>query len=170
MADYLLTDVDVSSDEEFQDDEIIDPITQADLDFINDNDSDFGDVGFYCSTNKKLALGDKGKTLLPVLKHNIGKFKIDSDSKSEYEEEEEQFAIPNSEHVEFLEETKKTRPEGMHSFYGTDNYEWNHYKLPKGEVYEFPKVEKCMKSFLDNFLWLSKTMLQVHTTFAKLRR
>ena len=34
MADYLLTEVDVASDEEFQDDEIIDPITQADLGFI----------------------------------------------------------------------------------------------------------------------------------------
>ena len=34
MADYLLTEVNVSSDEEFQDDEIIDPITQADLDLL----------------------------------------------------------------------------------------------------------------------------------------
>ena len=55
---------------------------------------------------KKLALGDKYKTPLPVLKHNITKLKIDSDSESESEEEEEQFVIPNTEHVEFPEETK----------------------------------------------------------------
>ena len=99
MADYILTEVDVSSGKESQDDEIIDPITQADLDFINDDDSDIDDVDLYCSTNKKLALGNKDKTPLPVLKHNIRKLKIDSDSTSEYEEEEEQFVIPNSKHI-----------------------------------------------------------------------
>ena len=52
MADYLLIEVDVSPDGEFQDDEIIDPITQADLDFINEDNSDVDDVDFYCSTNK----------------------------------------------------------------------------------------------------------------------
>ena len=77
------------SDEEFQDDGIIDPITQADLGFINDDDSDIDDVDFYRSSNKKLALGDKNKTPLPLLKHNVGKLKIDSNSESEYEEEEE---------------------------------------------------------------------------------
>ena len=99
MADYLLTKVDMSSYKKFKDDEIIDPITQADLDFINNDDSEVDDVDFYCSTNKKLALSDKDKTPSPVLKHNVGKLKIDSNCKSEYEEEEEQFAIPNCEHV-----------------------------------------------------------------------
>ena len=98
MADYLLTKVDVSSYKKFKDNEIIDPITQADLDFINDDASEVDDVDFYCSTNKKLALIDKDKKPSPVLKHNV-----DSDSESEYEEEEEQFAIRNSEQVEFLE-------------------------------------------------------------------
>ena len=113
MADYLLTEVDVSSNEKFQDDEIIDPITQADLDFINDDDSDVDDVDFHCCTNKNLELGDKDKMPLPVLKHNVGKFKIDSNSESEYEEEKEQFTIPTSEHAEFPEETKIIIPEMM---------------------------------------------------------
>ena len=52
MADYLLIEVDVSSDGEFQDDEIIDPITQVDLDFVNEDNSDADDFDFYCSTNK----------------------------------------------------------------------------------------------------------------------
>ena len=103
MADYLLTKVDKSSYKKFKDNEIIDPITQADLDFINDDASEVDDVDFYCSTNKKLALIDKDKTPSPVLKHNVGKLKIDSNCESEYEEEEEQFAIRNSEQVEFLE-------------------------------------------------------------------
>ena len=156
MADYLLTEADVPSDEEFQDDEIIDPITQADLGFINDDYSNVDDVDFYCSTNKKLALSDKDKTPLPVLKHNVGKLKIDSDSENKHEEEEEQFAIPNSEHVEFPEETKIMISERMRSFCGTDDYEWNHYKLPEGEVYKFPKVEKYMKLFLDSLFMTTK--------------
>ena len=85
-----------------------------------------------------------------MLKHSVGKLKIDSDSEREYEKEEEQFAIPNSEHAEFPEETKIIIPERMRSFYGTDDYEWIHYKLPEGEVYKFPKVENYMKLFLDS--------------------
>ena len=135
MADYLLTEVDVSSDKEFQDDKIIDPITQTDLNFINDDDSDVDDVDFYRSTNKKLALVDKDKTPQPVLKNNVGKLEIDSDSESDYEEEEEQYVILNSEHVHFPEETKIIIPERMRSLYGTDNYEWNHYKLPLLLIY-----------------------------------
>ena len=113
MADYLLTDIDVSSDKEFQYDEIIDTITYADLDFINDDDSNVDDVDSCCSANKKLALDNKDKTPIPVLKYNVRKLKIDSDSESEYEEEEKQFSIPNSGHVEFPEETKIIIPERM---------------------------------------------------------
>ena len=58
MDDYLLSEEYVSSDEEFQDDELIDPITQAGLDFINDDDSDVDDTDIYCSSKKKLGLGD----------------------------------------------------------------------------------------------------------------
>ena len=44
----------------------------------------------------------------------------------------------------------------MLSSYGTDNYEWNHYKLPEGKVYKFPKVEKYMKLFLDSLFMTTK--------------
>ena len=73
-----------------------------------------------------------------------------------YKKEEEQFTIPNYEHVEFSEETKIIIPEKIRSFYGTEDHEWNHYKLPKGEVYEFPKVEKYMKLFLDSLFMATK--------------
>lgn len=36
MADYLLTKVEVSSDEEFENKEVMNSISKADLDFIND--------------------------------------------------------------------------------------------------------------------------------------
>ena len=75
-----------------------------------------------------------------MLKHKAGKLKIHSDSEKEYDDEEH-FSIPNSEHVEFPEEAKIIIPERMRSFYGTDNYEWNYYKRPEGEVYRLPKVE-----------------------------
>ena len=52
IADYLLSEVYVSSDEESQDDKLIDPITQGGLDFINDDDSDVNDTDIYCSSNK----------------------------------------------------------------------------------------------------------------------
>ena len=29
----------------------------------------------------------------------------------------------------------------MRQFYGTDNYEWNHYKLPKGEICDVSRDE-----------------------------
>ena len=44
----------------------------------------------------------------------------------------------------------------MRSFYGTDNYEWNYYKLPEGDVYEFPKEVKCMKLFIDTLFMATK--------------
>ena len=72
------------------------------------------------------------------------------------EEEEEQFPVPNSEHVEFPEETKMIIHERMRSFYGSDNYEWNYYKLPEGEVHKFSKVEKYMKLFLESLFMATK--------------
>ena len=66
------------------------------------------------------------------------------------------FAIPKTQHVEFPKETKIIMPKRMHSFHDTDNYGWNHYKLPEGEVYEFPKVEKYMKLFLDSLCMATK--------------
>ena len=47
MADYLLTEVQVSSDEKFENIEVIDSVLKVDLDFINDYDSVRDDVGFY---------------------------------------------------------------------------------------------------------------------------
>ena len=48
--------------------------------------------------------------------------------------------------MEFSEETKIIILETMRGFYGIDNYKWNHYKLPEGEVYEFPKVDKHIET------------------------
>ena len=169
MADYLLTEIDVSSNKEFQDDEIIDTITHADLDFINGDDSNVDGVDSCCSANKKLALGNKDKTLIPVLKYNVGKLKIDSNSESEYEETEEQFSIPNSEHVEFPEETKIIIPERMRSFYVTDNYEWNYYNPREGDVYKFLKVEKYIKLFLDSSFMTTKDNASINKFFPPLQ-
>ena len=134
-------------------DEKIDPVTWADLDFINDGDIDYDDdVDFYCKTRKKLLLDE-----VPAVKHNVRKLRLKFDSESEYgEEDEEEFAIPNSEHIAFPEGTKIIISERMHLFYSTDNYEWNHYKLPKGDVYEFPKIDKDMKLFLDTLFMATK--------------
>ena len=51
MADDLLTDVKLSSDWEFENTEVIGSMSKADLDFINDDDSD---IDFYRQANKKL--------------------------------------------------------------------------------------------------------------------
>ena len=50
-------------------------------------------------------LGVEDKVPVPVIKLNVGKVRIDSDSESKYDEEEAEFAIPNSEQVVFPEET-----------------------------------------------------------------
>ena len=77
MADDLLTDVKLSSDWEFENTEVIGSISKADLDFINDDDSD---IDFYRQANKKLLLSVEDKVPVPVIKHNVGKLRIDSDS------------------------------------------------------------------------------------------
>ena len=77
MADDLLTDVKLSSDWEFENTEVIGSISKADLDFINDDDSD---IDFYRQANKKLLLRVEDKVPVPVIKHNVGKLRIDSDS------------------------------------------------------------------------------------------
>ena len=46
MADYLLTEAEVS-DDGLEDGELIEPISKEDLGFINNDDSDHGDVNFY---------------------------------------------------------------------------------------------------------------------------
>ena len=38
-------------------------------------------------------------------------------------------------------------PEAMRSVYRTDNYEWNHYNKPKGEVCNFSQHDYFLKSF-----------------------
>ena len=77
MADDLLTDVKLSSDWEFENTEVIGSISKADLDFINNDDSD---IDFYRQANKKLLLGVENKVPVPVIKHNVGKLRINSDS------------------------------------------------------------------------------------------
>ena len=47
MADYLLTKVEVSSDEEFENKEVMNSISKADLGFINNDDSVGDDIDFY---------------------------------------------------------------------------------------------------------------------------
>ena len=77
-------------------------MSRADLNFINENDIDCDDDDFYCQTNKNLLLDE-----VPALKHNVRKVRIEIDSESNYGEvDEKEFAVCNSEHVEFPSRTK----------------------------------------------------------------
>ena len=73
--------------------------------------------------------------------------RIESDSSSEYKEEEEQIGIPNCD-AEDSDEDEQMIPEGMLPVYGTDNYEWNHYEQPKGDVCEFRGDSSHLSFFL----------------------
>ena len=128
-------------------------MTRADLDFINGDDIDYDDdIDFYWQTSKKLLLDE-----VPAVKDNVRNLRIESDSESDYRTEvKEEFKIPNSEQVEFPEGTKIIIPESMRSFYGSEDYEWNYFKLPEGDVYEFPKEDKCMKLFIDTLFMATK--------------
>ena len=120
MTEYLLTEVEISSDEEFQDTEKIDLATRSDVDFINHDDIDYDDdVDFYCQTNKNLLLDE-----LSAAKHNARKLRIEFEGESKYvEEDEEEFAIPNSEHVQFPEERQlQTTMNGTIINYQTEKF------------------------------------------------
>ena len=150
MGDYLLTEVEVS-DDKIQDKEAIQPMSKEDLEFIDD-DCDQDEVDFYRSVDKTIFVENKGEIPVPVLKHSVGKLNIESDSESEYDEEEEQFAVPNSKEIDFPEDNAIIIPEATRPSYGSDNYEWNHYKRSTCEVFEFPKNEKFMQTFLHSLL------------------
>ena len=71
-------------------------ISDKDVEFIDDSElQENEDVNFYRKIDKKIVLqGDE--TPIPMLKRDVGRLRIESDSSSsEYEEEEEQIGIPN---------------------------------------------------------------------------
>ena len=147
MADYLLTEAELSGDD-YKDWEIVEPFLDKDKEFIDDGDLDEKeDIDFYHKIDKKIMLtGDE--TPIPILKLSVGRMRIESDStSSEYEEEEEQIGITNC-NAEDSDEDEQMIPEGMLPVCGTDNYEWNHYEKPKGDVCEFRGDSSYLSSFL----------------------
>ena len=75
----------------------------------------------------------------PEVKKGVGRLRIESKSWGEEssQEDELEYEIPNSEPMDFLEDNTVILPEAMRNVYGTDNYEWDHYKLPAGEFTNF---------------------------------
>ena len=126
----------------------MEPFSDKDKEFIDDGDLDEKeDIGFYHKIDKNIMLtGDE--TPIQILKCRVGRMRIESDSSSsKYEEEEEQIGIPNCD-TEDSNEDEQMIPEGMLPVYGTDNYEWNHYEKPKGDVCEFRGDSSYLSSFL----------------------
>ena len=120
MSEFILMEAEVSGEED-SDHEIVD-ITDnlEDVDITDDNDfiddrpiDDEDGVHFYHRSDNR---------------HN----RIRSDD--EYEEEEEMFyKISNSENAKVSEDDNKVEmPERIKFVYNTDEYKWNHYKLPTG--------------------------------------
>ena len=147
MADYLLTEAELSADH-YEDWEIAEPFSDKDKEFIDDGDLDEKeDICFYRKIDKKVMLtGDE--TPIPILKRRVRRMRIESDSSSsEYEEEEEQIEIPNCD-VEDFDEDEQMIPEAMLPVYGNDKYGWNYYEKPKGDVCEFRGDSSYLSSFL----------------------
>ena len=63
------------------------------------------------------------------------------------EEDDLEYEIPNSELMYFPEDNMVILPVAMRNVCGMDNYKWNHYKLPTGEIYEFPNTKLFIKRF-----------------------
>ena len=85
MADYLLTEAELSGDD-YEGWEIVEPFLDKDKEFIDNSDLDEkDDIDFYRKINKKFMLtGDE--TPIPILKRRVGRMRIESDSSSsEYE-------------------------------------------------------------------------------------
>ena len=122
MSEFILNEAEVSGDEG-SDGEIID--VEDDLvdlkisdEFIDDNSVD-ENLNFYHRKNNNRIVSD--------------------DDECEEEEEETVYEIPNSENAD--KNTKSNvidnMPDDMRVIYSTDEYEWNHCKLPTGSIYEF---------------------------------
>ena len=80
-------------------------------------------------------------TPVPVVKQDIGRLRIELDSESEHDMEEEQILNYKP------QEDDVVLPEATRSVYGTDNYEWNNYNKPKGEVCDFSQHDYFLKIF-----------------------
>ena len=130
MTDYIISEAELFGDE-YDDQEIVEPISEKDVEFIDDSElQDKEDVDFYHKIKKIVLQGDE--TPKPMLKCDVGRLRIESNSSSsQYKEEEKQIGIPNYDSDE-SDEDEATIPDRMLPVYGTDNYEWNHYKKNKG--------------------------------------
>ena len=140
MNKFILNEAKVSGDEDC-DNEIIDITDDLDHvtlakenEFIDDNSVD-EDVHFYRRHHNKRTVSD-----------------------DEFEEEELFYEVPNSENAMRSSNNDNTVeiPDDMRSVYSTDNYEWNHYKLPTGNIYEFPNEKHFMKRFQSSLRMATK--------------
>ena len=125
MSEFILNEAEVSG-HEGSDHETID--VEEDLNdfkienkFI-DNDSVDEDVPFYHREKNGVGSGDEYESHYEIPNLECGA--VDSNSN----------AIDNM-------------SDDMRAIYGTDNYEWNHHKLPTDNIYEFPNGSHFMKRF-----------------------
>ena len=85
----------------------------------------------------------------PEVKKRVGRLKIEPKSCNEESNQEDdlEYRIPNSEPMDFPEDNMVILHEAMRNVYCTDDYGWNHYKLPTGEIYEFLNAKLFIKGF-----------------------
>ena len=137
MAEYMIKEANFSDEEENV--IVIDEETHEGREFIDDEvKHDDEGVEFYRSVSK-IFLNDEG-TPVPTIKEDIVRLRIESDSESKHEEEPQ---ILNHK----LQKDDIVMPEAKRLVYGMDNYEWNHYNRPKGEVCNFSKDINFLESF-----------------------
>ena len=140
MIEFILNEAEVSGDEgsdgEIMDveDDLVD--LKIDDESIDDNFVD-EDLHFY---------------------HRKRNNRILSDDDEYKEEEETVYEIPNSENAikNIKSNVIDNMPDNMRVIYVTDEYEWNHYKLPTGSIYEFPNEKHFMKRFHSSLLMATK--------------
>ena len=132
MSEFILKEAEVSGEEEDSNNLEVD-INEAN-DYIGDKPVEDDDIHFHHRRDNRNS-------------NNI----IMSDDEYEEEEEDLYYEIPNSENAKTSRNDNKIdMSEKMKSVYGTDEYEWNHYKLPTGNVYEFLNEKHFMRRFLNS--------------------
>ena len=99
------------------------------------------DIDFY----RQVDLNDE-----PEVKRGVGRLRIESESRDEESSHEDdlEYEIPNSEHMDFPEDLMVILAEAMRNVYRTDDYKWNHHNLPTEEIYEFSNEKLFIKRFL----------------------
>ena len=148
MSNYILLEADEEDyNRDYEESEEF--ICKRDRDFSNDDHNDNEeDISFQRMINKKLNLEEDYERSPTGSIHTsvIRRSKINSDGSDKQIKPE--VLVEDSEHASQVDyESDDDWPRKYKSIYGSDQHEWNNYRQPTGEVYNFLESDFYLKEF-----------------------